>query len=235
MRIIMSLISLMILTGCAVMDLNTMDTAVPIYPDKLAVSSYAGLGVDYSSPFFRDDYQSNSEEEPEGVGTDAVGAYKVGVALQEDLDIQGKVYVASSSWGAKAGVKKLLHQEGKTYYAIMPMLTHVSEIKESDDEYGNDDKFKSYGMEVTGLISRQISQYFTGTIAMRYNLSQYQEHSAEYDGESYLITHGGITANLRLKSRALFLGVEYGVEILPNPAIEIQLIPTIALGIGFQL
>lgn len=230
----MSLISLMIFAGCAVMDLNTMDTAVPIYPDKLAVSSYVGLGVDYSSPFFKDDY-NNNEEEPEGVGVDVVNSLKLGVALQEDLDIQGKVYAASTSWGAKAGVKKLLHQNGKTYYAIMPMLTHISGTQENNDESGNDNKFKSYGMEVTGLVSRQISQYFTGTIAMRYNLSQYQESSAEYNDESFLITHGGITANLRLKLKALFLGVEYGIEVLPNQAGEINLNPTAAMGIGFQL
>jgi len=234
MKILSCLFCLMIFTGCAVMDLNTMDTAIPIYPDKASLSTYLGLGIDYSSPFFR--AEEDTEDDSKNVNVDFLQAFKLGVAVNDDLDAHGKIYQASSSWGAKAGLKKLLYHKDRSYSAIMPMLTYMSANVEHEDDNGEKylDTYRSYGMEVTGLLTQQISKYFIGTLALRYNLSHYTEDNLHQSYEDILISHGGLTANLRLKVKALFLGLEYGLEVVPNKDADIRINPTMALGIGFQ-
>lgn len=239
MRLTVCLFCLMILAGCATMDLNTMDTAIPIFPDRASISTYIGLGVDYSSPFFKgEDYmeQENPVSDRDGLTNDFCTAAKLGIPISPNLDLQAKIYQSGFSWGAKLGFKNMFHHEGKHYLAMMPMLTHISGKVEKNDDEGNEynDSYLANGIEVTGLYSYEANKHLTGTMALRYNVSFYKEESDQVKYDDLVISHGGLSANLRLKLSVFMLTAESGVEVLPNKDSKVLLSPVSAIGIGFQ-
>jgi hypothetical protein len=221
------------------MDLSTMDTAVPISPDRVSLSTYLGLGVDYSSPYFKgEDYMQDEgiDDDWEGLINDLCTVVKIGIPASEKLDVQAKIYQSGYSWGAKLGVKNLFYHQGKKYFALMPMLTHISGSVERFDEDDNayKDTFGAKGFEMTGLYSYEANKYLTGTLALRYNLSLYKEESNQIQYEDLLLSHGGLSANLRLTLGALMLTYEFGFEVLPNKDSNVLTSPITALGIGLQ-
>lgn len=238
MRIVCCLFCLALLTGCATMDLNTMDTAIPIYPDRVSISTYVGIGIDYSSPFFKGEEFLDQEQlhSDFALQTDVCQVLKLGIPFNEKYEIQAKAYKAGYSWGAKAGVKGLVYHQGKHYIALMPMLTHISGEPKRNEDDGTEykDRYRANGLELTALSSHQLSKYFIGSLVARYNVSWYSEESNHIQYEDLTIFHGGLSGNIRVKVKAIILGFEYGVELLTDGELNFEATPFTAIRIGLQ-
>lgn len=240
MKLMLILIVLAALSGCAVMDMSTLDTAVPIYPEIANANVYMSVGVDYSSGYFMTDAELTHVQEHDisysgGLGMEYVWGARVGVAVNERFDLQGKYYEANNSLGAKIGIKALVHQDSLVYYALQPSVTLIKG-RASGTLHGEpyENKFSAKGLELTGFISRVHGKHTIATAALRTNITQLDQDFFDKDFETKYIFHGGISGNMRWRISILFAGIEIGADLVPNHEPDLKLAPYGGLGLGIQ-
>lgn len=248
MKLVVILIVLAALSGCAVMDISTLDTAVPIYPEIVNANFYMGSGIDYSSGFFMTEEElehvlEHDEDYGHGLSQDFINGCRVGVALNERFDLQARYYQAGKCRGGKLGIKALVYQDSLVYYSLQPSVTIIEgKAKGTIDYEPYDNSFSAKGLELTGLVSRVHSKYTTATAALRVNVTELDETLFEEEFETKYIFHGGISGNIRWRIKMFLAGVELGAEFIPKQASD--LIPSFesdlrmrlfgGLGVGVQ-
>jgi hypothetical protein len=220
------------------MDISTLDTAVPLRPDKgFEFALYSGIGLDLASAVnLEEDIVYNDSEQEPGISVDAVSGYKMGIGINPELDFCGRFYVSSYSWGAKAGIKKLVWQEGKRYFSVMPSATYIREIsddvEEPEDE--KDRNYNSYGFENQLLYTGRASKFFSYTLAMRGNYNRLQITPEAGDDGSYNVFHGGLRGNVRLSLGPFYIVPEAGYELVPIVNGRLDWMPTFCFAAGMN-
>lgn len=221
---------LLSLSACAVIDISTLDTALPVAPQEYQIAVFQALGLDLSSVV----YDEDSSDEP-GASADLVSGIKTNISLNPELDLQARAYYSSNSWGGKLGLKKLIHQEGQNYLALAPAFSYVQEMNNE-----NNYDVQVFGAEMQILFSQKWGNQ-AGTIALRGNYNKYLEDIRHDEDEPYWVEnkeydvlHAGIRANLCLKYKFLYFIPEIGVEGIPVKNGVFTVLPSFGYAIGIE-
>ncbi|MFA7026294.1 MAG: hypothetical protein WC176_10590 [Candidatus Cloacimonadaceae bacterium] len=221
---------LLSLSACAVIDISTLDTALPVAPADFQIAPYQALGLDLRSVVY-DEYSSDGR----GASADLVSGIKTNISLNPELDLQARAYSASDSWGGRIGLKKLVYQEGRNYLALAPAFSYVQETNN-----GNNFDVRVFGAEMQILFSQKWGNQ-AGTIALRGNYNKYLEEIRHDDEEHYWVEnkeydvlHAGIRANLCLKYKFLYFIPEIGVEGIPVKNGVFTVLPSFGYAIGIE-
>ena len=221
---------LLSLSACAVIDISTLDTALPVAPADFQIAPYQALGLDLRSVVYDED---SSDEY--GASADIVSGIKTNISLNPELDLQARAYSASDSWGGRIGLKKLVYQEGRNYLALAPAFSYVQETNN-----GNNFDVRVFGAEMQILFSQKWGNQ-AGTIALRGNYNKYLEEIRHDDEEHYWVEnkeydvlHAGIRANLCLKYKFLYFIPEIGVEGIPVKNGVFTVLPSFGYAIGIE-
>ena len=221
---------LLSLSACAVIDISTLDTALPVAPADFQISPYQALGLNLASVVYDED---SSDEY--GASADLVSGIKTNISLNPELDLQARAYFGSNSWGGKLGLKKLMYQEGRNYLALAPALNYVQETNN-----GNNFDVRVFGAEMQILFSQKWGNQ-AGTIAIRGNYNKYLEEIQHDEGDNYWIeyneydlVHGGIRANVCLKYKHIYFIPEIGVETIPVINGVFSVLPSFGYAIGIE-
>ena len=227
------------LSACAVIDISTLDTALPVAPETYQIAAYQALGLDLKSVV----YDEDSSDEP-GASADLVNGIKTNISLNPELDLQARAYYSSNSWGGKFGLKKLIHQEGQNYLALAPALNYVQEMNNE-----NNYDVRVFGAEMQILFSQKWGNQ-AGTIAIRGNYNKYLEdirHDEELpdirsdkeghywvENKEYDVLHGGIRANVCFTYKHVYFIPEIGVEAIPVINGVFSVLPSFGYAIGIE-
>ena len=227
------------LSACAVIDISTLDTALPVAPADFQLAAYQALGLNLASVF----YDEDSSDEP-GASADIVSGIKANISLNPELDLQARAYFSSNSWGGKLGLKKLMYQEGRSYLALAPALNYVQEMNNE-----NNYDVQVFGAEMQILFSQKWGNQ-SGTIAIRGNYNKYLEDVRHYEelpdirpdeeghywveNKEYDIVHAGIRANVCLKYKFLYFIPEIGVEGIPVKNGVFTVLPSFGYALGIE-
>lgn len=218
------------LSACAVMDLTHQNTAVPLPEGDLQVSAYMGLGLDMDT-MIRDP-ESEEVEDPT-LGASPVMGMTAYFGLNPDLELQGKAYAATSSYGLKLGFKHLIYHEDNQYISVIPAFTRVSSDVTNDSE-GAESSYRSIGLEGSVINSWVLSRYFTASLGARFNYSRFTRVEDDQEEGPYNILHGGFMGNMLITLGPVIIFPEMGVEFAPNQNDEIEILPSPALGLGIK-
>ena len=239
MRIIFALILLSLLTGCAVLDVASLEKAIPLAPKKVEVSLVRSEGLDLDSAVLSPDELDENGNTPVDYKPDtgAVTGFQAALGLQNDMEIGTRFYTASDNYGLKLFLKKLLNQSGKNYVAIEPALTYLATFTGKTDQKHD---YSAFGGELQLLYTHEASDLFAFTLIARTNVNRYEEthwndNGVQTSHGTYTLAHGGIRGNVELRYRQFFFMPELGLEIVPvvNGPTGVALIYGIALGAEF--
>ena len=219
-------------SGCAMMDISTLDTAIPVAPADLQVAPYQAIGLDLSSAVYN---ENDADDKDKYAGVDMASGIKANISLKPDLDLQVRAYTGlESSQGFKIGVKKLIRQETNNYVAFAPAIVYVRQTSEHDK-----DKSRAYGVEMQLLYTQKWGKT-SATVTMRGNYERmvYSEYSnGEYagiDNKEYDLMHGGLRVNLCWKGKHLYFIPELGIELVPVINGKLSMIPAMGYAIGVE-
>jgi hypothetical protein len=237
MKLLLLSFVLLLLCGCAVMDISVMDTAEPLQPGKVKIETYAGTGLILESTVY-DNVVETGESHKAAIWP--VNGFRLGMGIADKTEAGGKVWFTGFSAGAKAYLKYLLQQNNDTYYAIIPAITYVKAKDQSNNNSSNlDYEYKSVGAELPFLVTRKVSEYLSLTAAARlnYNSLEYSLYGGSSPSDKhgpYSVVHGGILGNARLKYYYLVLTPEVGVEFVPVVNGAFTVLPNYGLSVGLQ-
>ncbi|MDP3113152.1 MAG: hypothetical protein Q8M98_00100 [Candidatus Cloacimonadaceae bacterium] len=226
--------ALFLLGGCAVMDLSTQDTAIPLYPDKVEVSAYFGAGVDLDTAV-----RTGGEDDPQDenkVSIDGNYGCKLSLGMTPRVDLSGIFFLAAKSHGFKYGCKMLLYREGEHYLAAIPMLTSVRGKYERLNAFENTYAvYRANGGEAQLLYTYRAGKVVSFTGACRVNYSSFSKFYNGVNYGPYAVIHGGIRGNARFNLYAFHLTPELGLEYIPIVNGGSALKHLFSLGIGARL
>jgi hypothetical protein len=117
------------------------------------------------------DPESEDVEDPT-LGASPVTGTTAYFGINPDLELQGKAYVATSSYGLKLGIKHLVFKEGNRYVSVLPAFTMVSSDV-TDNSDGDELSYRSIGLEGSVINSWVLSRYFTASLGARFNYNRF--------------------------------------------------------------
>lgn len=213
--LVLTVISLTIfMTGCAVLDLSTLETAMPISPARVQVSTFVASGLDLRSAVvieeFSGSYVSPSHDDILDAIFTFTGGYKAGVSIIPKLDLIVEVYEScnekdthnsktkyntqnsSTTTGYKIGFKSLLSRKDKHYLALMPFFTIVNGA-DNERIYNNqyEEPFNRYytnRFESRGIETQLLYTYDAGKV-MQFTLAGKYNYNI-YNEEYRSVKHG---------------------------------------------
>jgi len=223
--------TLLSLSGCAMMDISTLDTAIPVAPAKAQIAPYQAIGLDISSAVYN---ENSVESESKYASVDLATGIKANISLKPDLDLQLRAYTGlESSQGLRFGVKKLIYQHGNNFVAIAPAIVFVHQSGEDQPE-----KSRAAGAEMQLLCTQKWGNA-SATVTMRGNYECMYRHEP-YDGHSYVgekeydLVHGGLRINVCLRGKHFYFIPELGMELVPVINGKLSMIPAIGYAIGME-
>ena len=238
MRIILAIIILGLLAGCAVLDVASLEKAIPLEPKKVEVCLVRSVGVDIDSAVLSpDELESGDSPADHKPQTSPVTGFQVAVGLKNEMEIGSRFWVGSDNFGVKAFYKKLLNKSGKNYLAIEPALSYLATIEEESSD--KDHKYTAMGGELQLIYIHEASRYFAFTVVGRGNVNRYHEKhwddaGSMYTYGPYLVAHGGLRGNVELRLHPFFLIPEVGLEIVPVVHGKTNVLPIYGLALGAE-
>jgi hypothetical protein len=221
------LAGMLFLASCAIMDISSQETAIPLEPKNVSVSLYEGMGIELTTLM--------DEEQDDGSGFLGwfVTGLKAGISLSPKVDLVGRVYTAGSSTGGKLGVKTLIRQEDTAYTAILPEFTWVNWYDYSDK---GDESSRALGLEASLMQSWKLDKALIPTVGARLSY-EYISEGSDGTGVRYHhhIVHAGVFTSLKLVLGPVHLQPEVGLEILPPNVTGRTVFPNASLGLGLEL
>ncbi|MDP2172901.1 MAG: hypothetical protein Q8M98_07810 [Candidatus Cloacimonadaceae bacterium] len=238
-RIFSALLLLSALTACAVMDTNSMESAVPLPKNKIDVQAYTGTGIDLSSVAKPEYWDENAYE---GASSDFISAYKLAIGVGNDSEIGLKAWTAALSAGARGYYKKRFYHVGKRSFAIAPGLTLViSDDGTVDlDNLFEDRNHRAIGFEIPLIFTYEPNDNVYLSSAIRANHHLYWESVLNDDNEVISIgptniTHYSFHQNATLHNKYIFITPEVGLIMITNVRGRFIFVPSMAFGLGIRL
>lgn len=222
---------LMLLSGCASLDVSTVDTAIPLYPQKFRfqLSSSSGLSLDRVYLPNEDMEQIAYDNAPY---SQAIHSFTFVLPYDPETDLGFRFWLDANSAGTRLSYKKLMFQQDKTYIALSPAVNYLRS-QWSDNEakvHAN-----AFGAEFQALFTYLVSQKFNTTLAFRgnYNFLSHKKTLPNQDLLDYSRNtfNFGVRGNAELKLGYISIINEFGMEAFPTGD-KIKLIPIVASGIG---
>lgn len=228
----------LVISGCAVIDISTLDTAVPLAPKQFKMGVYESVGLDISSAVFNEYDSDDAEDQLTGY---AVAGIDLALGLPEDMEVGTRFYIGPFNGGVRAYLKKQLSHEGNSRVSIIPALTYVYDAggDESPDDLWN--RYNAYGAEFQVIFTHTVSKHFALSSAVRGNFNRYTEKRRDDQTNHietvgpYNVMHGGFRTNIELQAGGLYFIPEVGVEFSPIVNGRFGILPTLGIGLGLKI
>lgn len=255
MRLAMYLMLLLTLYlgGCAVLDVSSMETAVPLSPGKFELSNYVSRGLDLSSAVVLNDI-NNSQVPSHDANNSAVGSslagYKLNIGVTKKLELGGRYYwdgiggsdFSTKSSGYRLGAKYLLWHKKSLYFAVMPSINVMKGEMHSNDDWSfykvtadkEDAYYNSFGYEAQFIGTFAPCPYISFTAVQKFSHNNYNE---KYNGHSYPsqgINQWGTVVNMKVGYKPIFLIFEAGMENVSVVNGADTYLETVAVGVGIR-
>jgi len=213
------------LTGCAVMDLSTMDTAEPTGKGKRKGMFTIGSGLNMN--LIDKDYVNNDNGHV-GRSTPIYNSYNYTWGVGSETDFGTRFTFVLNSVGIRLHTKHRLYADSTGYtLAVAPAANAVASWMTSGgfDKSSLSDEFEALSGEMQLLGTKRWNNNIAGSAIIRANRS-YLNH--------ILRTHGGFRLNLELSTKAITYMPEIGIEFYVKKNGEIDYVPIISLGTRFK-
>lgn len=223
------------LSACAVLDISTLDSAVPLKAGQSRLSAHQTVGVDISSMTYVNYYlEDNSDFYATPVPVTGV---KYSYGHNGKTDIGGSVWLSAFNFGGRIYLKHLLLKEGKTYIALVPGMTYVQIQEEYEDTF--DRRHEAIGSEIQLLYTYQTGKSISFTTALRANYNRYTETVLKDVGMDevygpYDVVNVGVRGNMKLNMGPLVLIPEIGVECVPVVNGKLTFLPVTGFALGLE-
>ncbi len=225
------------MAGCALVDVTTLDTAVPIPASHVQIKYAQSNGLDLSTAVITDDEMESNPDFDYEIGTWFLTSLNLAIGLQNQSELGVRFWASTDSNGGKLYYKQLIHQEGHGYVSIIPA---VNMVKGFHDDWNDEARYNSYGGEIQLLYTYMPADVIRLTAALRgnynrYTESQYDDNGLSYETGPYNIVHWGARGNLMLKLGPIFAIPEIGAEMIPIVNGDLNIMPVFGLGLGVEL
>jgi len=235
---------LLLLSGCAFMDISSQDSAVPISPKKVSAALVLSTGVDVSGTYYT---EGPEDLEPDGLNGGLMAGFKVAGGVAPKADVIFSTSANSGHWRVndsngkyesnlyKLGLKYLVWKKGKHYLSVLPSGFMIDASHRGvEDGMPRDFDYLVRGLEGQLLYTYRPSQYISGSViarADRYNIYKTINGTkmGPYNTGSY-----GLRLNLKLEAWIFHLTPEYGWEVFPIVNGETVVGKTLSLGGGIK-
>ncbi|MBP7205013.1 MAG: hypothetical protein KBA54_00695 [Candidatus Cloacimonetes bacterium] len=196
-------------------DLSIQETAVPLWPERLEVSSHIGSCADLLR---LSGYLQNEQE-----------VYRLDVFAKADLGLLPWLDACvkqnyGDSYGAWAGVKALLIHKDKFYLALKPSYSYIS------DNYRGDYKVKAEGAE-----AHLLGSYLLGKSAVLTLAGRGSWHHLSFEGHQGDFWQWGVGANIKKEVGIFYYMPELGLGFMRPPDKEWSPLPFVGIGLGVKL
>lgn len=237
LRSILTALSALGICSCAVMDLSTLDTAVPLAKNHVNVMVGEGTGISVNTLLFGDEAANDDLDDDLALPTYGITA---SYGVSEKVEVGGRYYTSFFNTGAKIYLKYLINHKENSYISLIPAGNYVFY---TDDTYDDGDyylKSSIYGTELQLLYTYQANQNLALTAGLRGDFSRYRERKTlndivESERGPYNLFHYGLRTNMELHLGGLKLLPELGLEFFPLDDGEYKVIPLVAVGLGLEL
>lgn len=235
LRSVMAALCALLLCSCAVMDLSTLDTAVPLAKKHVNVVLGEGTGVSVSTLLLGD--EADTEDVDLVLPTYGITA---SYGASDKVELGGRYYTSFYNTGAKIYLKYLIQHQDKSYISLIPAGNYVFLTEDDYDDGEYYLKSSIYGTELQLLYTYQANRSLALTAGLRGNFSRYQERKTwndivQSERGPYNLFHYGVRTNLDLRLGDLKLLPELGLEFFPLDDGEYKVIPLVAVGLGLEL
>ncbi len=227
-----------LLSGCAVLDVSSLETAIPLQPRRVEISTNQSIGIDLETVVLQDEDLNNGEMPP-GYRPEAnsVTGVQAAIGLQNDMEAGGRFWLSPFNYGGRIFLKKLLDKDANRYFAIQPAVTY---LRSYDDDPGESYIYTAIGSELQLLYTLKASSNFAFTLVGRGNINRYQEQYTDQNGDEivygpYILFQGGLRGNIELRLHPFFFVPELGIEVVPVVNGETTLVPVIGFALGVEL
>ena len=248
MRLAMYLMLLLTLYlgGCAVLDVSSMETAVPLSPGKIEISTYVTNGLElpsavvlYNVPYSH----SPSHDGNSNAVTTSVAGYRINVGVGKNVELFGRRYANEDSgdyWltrcsGIRLGAKALLWKDHNMYFAVAPAINGVSGDSNSWGSLVTEVvSYNSLGWEAQFIATYAPCRYISFTAVQKYNQNNYKEVYNGHRLNAQTIKHWGTKFNVKLAYKPIFFIFEGGWETVPVVNGNKTRLDTVAVGVGVR-
>ncbi len=235
-------INLLALTGCAVIDSTSLESAVPLQPGKVKVITYLGAGLDQNRMVYTPGLAEDEDNQTTG-NTQASLGLKLGLGITQGLEIDISALANSSDLG-KVSVKMLVIQDSTKAFSIMPGIYRYSgegplEFNPGGPEYIFRGKYKSTGAELPFLFTVSNSKNTSATFCAKigYNHLDYSRKDNAgiiIDDGYYDSIYTGLLATFRLKVWKFVFLPEIGAYAYPVKRGVFTIQPVLNFGLGMD-
>jgi len=235
---ILILLMMAILSGCAVLDVSSLETAIPLKPRRVEISANQSVGIDLETVVLEDDDLIDGEVPPGYQPTSfSVTGVQAAIGLENEMEAGGRFWLSPMNFGGRIFLKKLLNKDDNRYFAIQPAFTY---LRSYDDDPEESYIFTAIGSELQLLYTIKASPNFAFTLVGRGNINRYEETDKDQNGEEtvygpYTLMQGGFRGNIELRLHPFFLIPELGVDVVPIVNGDTTFVPVVGFAIGVEL
>lgn len=242
--LLLSLASISIITGCAVLDSTLMDTAETLPPGEIRTVTYGVYGINPNTLICTpeiDHEQYNSTEIKQRFMTGH--KFEYGLAKNVELGCSFQ-----SLFGAmNMGVKLKLIDSGKTKLAIMPGAFYMKNKGPNNSEDTGETELygEQYatGIDVPMLLTVMQNDKVSYNYGAKLGYMMLEYFRSEQSGASQRTVSRGelntpfvtLSLGMMIKFRRMHISPEIGITRIQTSAGEYQSVPLMNLGFGFDL
>lgn len=232
-----------LLSGCAVMDFSTMETAVPLSPKMVRMSVGVANGYDVSGLYYEPGPEELEKDELHGWFM-VQGGLAFALNPKSDISFRASYTDGHSknndydykSLMMKMGVKHLLRQEGIHYTSIVPAVFLIrGEYHDRDANHQPKDfHYSVKGLELQAIHTLQPKEFFAFSIIGRGDYYLIDKIINGQERGPYPAGSFGLRTNIRLSLWNTFLLPEFGFEVLPIRNGKTIVNPITGVGVGLE-
>jgi len=234
---------LLYLSGCAVIDTSTLDTAIPLKPGKIKVMTYAVSGVEQNSLIFSPGLPEDDDND-RVAGSKMDLGIKLGVGVGDHVELDASALAFSSPLG-KLALKVNILDNGTNAISLQPAIYSYRGTGPEHFNPGGDDrnfrgKYRSNGSELPVLLTHRNTANSNVTLCAKlgYNSLHYERRDLANqlaDSGDYDSFYGGLLANAKIKFWKIAIIPEGGVYAVQVHQGKFSLVPVLNLGLGFDM
>jgi len=230
----------MLLSACAVIDSACLETAKTIEPGHIRTGVELSIGPDLETSAYlaKDDFNFKNGD---ALGGWIVPAFKIGFGIDDNSDLQLKVWGTYNGIGGRIYYKSLLHSSNPNRQsAIAPGINFIK--SHSDDLDGNTEALiRTYGFEIPYINTLRTGKHLRLNWILRYGYDRVQVEGVSNNDavDSAISTDlhrfaaiGGLS--LHTQKDILSLQVNLGVEAITPLNNRYGYMPIIGVGLNIK-
>ncbi len=236
-----SLVALILTSGCAVMSTSVMETAETIEPGHLKLGADYNMGLEMTSLIFLEDDDSETFVAT-GMAAGEAWGLKLGFGLAEGTELNAKLWASVGGLGGRFYVKRrLTERDAGLAMAIAPGITFVTTESDDDDEGSLEEYIAavhSFGGELPFIVTYRFNDVVAVSGIARYSIDSieivFPEGALEDLNDTWLLHRFGLINGWSLDLGAFYLRPEIGVEMASQINGDFGYVPIFAIGAGFE-